>query len=62
MTVTKETLQRMIEEMDLLPLSDEELERAVSAVNQLRDAMRALEEWDLSDVPGSYIFRAEPER
>jgi len=39
MAVSKETLKRMVEEMNLIPLSDEELDQVVCEVQSWLDGM-----------------------
>ena len=60
MAVTKETLKRMIDEMDLIPLSDEELDIILPEVQNMTEAGRKLSETDLSSSRVSHVFRASP--
>jgi hypothetical protein len=60
MTVSKETLRGMVEEMDLIPMSDEELEQALPEIQALVDAMSELLEVDLVETRVSHVFRADP--
>ena len=58
MAVTKETLKRMIDEMGLIPLSDEELDIILPEVQSMAEAGRKLSETDLSSSRVSHVFRA----
>ncbi len=60
MAVSKETLRRMVEEMDLIPLSDEELDQTLPEVQALVDAMSELSEVDIMETRVSHVFRADP--
>ena len=60
MAVTKETLKRMIDEMGLIPLSDEELDIILPEVQSITEAGRKLSETDLSSSRVSHVFRATP--
>jgi Asp-tRNA(Asn)/Glu-tRNA(Gln) amidotransferase C subunit len=60
MPVTKEFLKRMIEEMNLIPMSDEELEIILPKVQSTMDGMEQLSELDLSEVRIAQVFRADP--
>ena len=60
MAVTKETLKRMIDEMRLIPLSDEELDIILPEVQSVTDSGRKLSETDLSSSRVSHVFRASP--
>ncbi len=60
MAVTKETLKRMIDEMGLIPLSDEELDIILPEVQSITEAGRKLSETDLSSSRVSHVFRASP--
>ena len=60
MPVTKETLKRMIDELDLIPLSDEELDVILPQVQDMADAGRKLAKEDLSASRVSHVFRASP--
>ena len=60
MAVTKETLKRMIDEMGLIPLSDEELDIILPEVQSVTDSGRKLSETDLSSNRVSHVFRASP--
>ncbi len=60
MAVTKETLKRMIDEMGLIPLSDEELDIILPEVQSVTDSGRKLSETDLSSSRVSHVFRASP--
>lgn len=60
MAVTKETLKRMIEELNLIPMSDEELEIVLPRVQSIVDNMEQLSEVDLSRIRVSHVFRADP--
>ncbi len=60
MAVTKETLKRMIDEMGLIPLSDEELDIILPQVQSTVDSGRKLAETDLSESRVSHVFRASP--
>ena len=60
MAVTKETLKRMIEELNLIPMSDEELEIVLPRVQSIVDHMEQLSEVDLSEIRVSHVFRADP--
>ena len=60
MAVTKETLKRMIDEMGLIPLSDEELDIILPEVQSMAEAGRKLSETDLSSSRVSHVFRASP--
>ena len=60
MPVTKEFLKRMIEELDLIPMSDEELEIILPKVRTMMEGMEQLSKVDLSEIRTSLIFRAEP--
>ena len=59
MAVTKETLKRMIDEMGLIPLSDEELDIILPQVQSTVDSGEKLAETDLSSSRVSHVFRAE---
>ena len=60
MAVTKETLKRMIDEMGLIPLSDEELDIILPQVQSTVDSGQKLAETDLSSSRVSHVFRASP--
>ena len=60
MAVTRETLKRMIDEMGLIPLSDEELDIILPEVQNIAEAGRKLSETDLSSSRVSHVFRASP--
>jgi Asp-tRNA(Asn)/Glu-tRNA(Gln) amidotransferase C subunit len=60
MAVSKETLQRMVEEMNLIPLSDKELDRILPEVQDLIDTMSELSDVDLVETRISHVFRADP--
>ena len=60
MAVTKETLKRMIDEMGLIPLSDEELAIILPQVQSTVDSGQKLAETDLSSSRVSHVFRASP--
>ena len=60
MAVTKETLKRMIDEMGLIPLSDEELDIILPEVQNMAEAGRKLSEANLSSSRVSHVFRASP--
>ena len=63
MPVTRETLRGMIDDFGLIPLTDEELDMLLPAVQAQVDAMAKLDaEVDLSMVPPGAIFHAEPGR
>ena len=62
MAVTQETLRRMIDEMGLVPVSDEEMERIVPMLDHFLEGVQKLRDLDLSEVPGAHVFRPEPER
>ncbi len=61
MPVTKDFLKRMIEELNLVPMSDEELEIVLPKVRNMMDGMEQLSELDLSEIRTSLVFRADPE-
>lgn len=61
MAVTKETLQRMVREMGMVPVSEEEIEVILPALNHFLEDIQKLRALDLSGVR-SHIFRAEPDR
>ena len=60
MAVSKETLKRMVEEMNLIPLSDEELDQVLPEVQGLVDVMSEYSEVDLVEIRISHVFRADP--
>ena len=60
MAVTKETLKRMIDEMGLIPLSDEELDVILPQVQSTVESGQKLAETDLSSSRVSHVFRASP--
>ncbi len=60
MAVSKETLRSMVEEMNLIPLSDKELDLILPEVQELIDAMSELSDVDLVETRISHVFRAEP--
>ena len=60
MAVTKETLKRMIDEMGLIPLSDEELDIILPEVQKMTESGQKLAEADLSPSRVSHVFRASP--
>ncbi len=60
MAVTKETLKRMIEELNLIPMSDEELEIVLPRIQSIVDHMEQLSEMNLSEIRVSHVFRADP--
>ena len=63
MPVTRETLRGMIDDFGMIPLTDEELDYLLPAVQAQVDAMAKLDaEVDLSMVPPGAIFHAEPGR
>jgi hypothetical protein len=60
MTLTKETLKRMIEELNLIPLSDKELDVILPEVQGMVEGAEKLSETDLSSSRVSHVFRASP--
>ena len=60
MAVSKEALQRMVEEMNLIPLSDKELDQILPEVQDLIDAMSEPSDVDLVETRISHVFRADP--
>ncbi len=60
MAVTRETLKRMIDEMGLIPLSDEELDIILPEVQKMTESGQKLAEADLSSSRVSHVFRASP--
>ena len=60
MAVSKETLRSMVEEMNLIPLSDKELDLILPEVQELTDAMSELSDVDLVETRISHVFRADP--
>lgn len=60
MVVTRETLKRMIDEMGLIPLSDEELDIILPQVQSTVESGQKLAETDLSSSRVSHVFRASP--
>jgi hypothetical protein len=60
MTVTKETLRRMITEFDLIPMSDQELDIILPELQQTGEDMKKLAKVDLSSTRISHVFRADP--
>ena len=61
MAVTKETLKRMIDEMGLIPLSDEELDIILPKCRRCTvESGQKLAETDLSTSRVSHVFRASP--
>ena len=60
MAVTKETLKRMIEELNLIPLSDKELDVILPEVQDMVDGAEKLAKTDLSSSRVSHVFRASP--
>ena len=60
MAVTRETLKRMIDEMGLIPLSDEELDIILPQVQSTVESGQKLAETDLSSSRVSHVFRASP--
>jgi hypothetical protein len=60
MAVTKETLKRMIEEMNLIPMSDQELDIVLPEVQGMLEGMKQISELDLSSIRISHVFRADP--
>ena len=60
MAITKETLKRMIDEMGLIPLSDEELDIILPQVQSTVESGQKLAETDLSSSRVSHVFRASP--
>ena len=60
MAVSKETLKTMVEEMDLIPLSDKELDQILPEVQELVDLMSDLSDVDLEETRISHVFRADP--
>ena len=60
MAISKETLKKMIEEMDLIPLSDKELDQILPEVQEIVDLMSELSTVDLAETRISHVFRAEP--
>lgn len=56
--VRRETLQRMIEEFDLIPMSDTELDLVLPEIQSVLNAMRGSRQVDLADVRTSHIFQA----
>jgi hypothetical protein len=57
MAVTKETLRRMAEEFGMLPMSDEELEKALPTVQANVEVAVKLRELDLSQVFAARVVR-----
>ena len=60
MAGSKETLRSMVEGMNLIPLSDKELDLILPEVQELIDAMSELSDVDLVETRISHVFRAEP--
>lgn len=59
MSVTRETLRRMLEELGGLEMTDEELARVAPHVQNYVEQAAKLKELDLSDVPSARLLRAE---
>ena len=63
MAVSRETLRGMIDDFGMIPLTDEELDYILPAVQAQVDAMARLDaDVDLSMVPPGAIWHAEPGR
>ena len=60
MTVSKETLRGMVEEMDLIPCPTKSWNRLYPKFRPLVDAMSELLEVDLVETRVSHVFRADP--
>jgi Asp-tRNA(Asn)/Glu-tRNA(Gln) amidotransferase C subunit len=60
MAVSKETLTRMVEEMNLIPLSDKELDMILPEVQDLITTMSELSDVDVAEARISHVFRADP--
>ena len=56
--VTRETLRSMIDEFDLIPMSDRELDLVVPQLQSLVDAMGSAKGVDVADVRSSHVFHA----
>lgn len=57
-SVTRETLRRMIDEFELIPMSDDELDVAVPQVQALVNAISRTNHIDLANVRTSHVFVA----
>ncbi len=60
-TIDKETLQRMAEQFNAMPLSDSELEAAVPMVQAYIRSAKQFEGIDLSEVVSGRIISLYPE-
>jgi hypothetical protein len=61
MAVTRETLKRMIEELDLIPMSDDELDLILLDVQDVIDGLERVKNLDFSEIR-TFDFRADPGR
>ena len=63
MSVSKDTLKAMVRDMGGVPLTEEQLDVVLPAVQASMDAMATLnDEVDLSEVLPGHIFRSQPDR
>ena len=58
MAVTRETLKRMIEELDLIPMSDDELDLILLDVQDVIDGLERVKNLDFSEIR-TFDFRAD---
>jgi hypothetical protein len=62
MPVTKEVLKAMLEAYGGIPMSDEELEKAVGPVNGYLEQVEAIKDLDTSAVYSGRVIHLEPHK
>ncbi|MCZ6614738.1 MAG: hypothetical protein O6920_03005 [Chloroflexi bacterium] len=61
MSVSKDTLKAMIRDLGGVPMTEEQLDIVLPAVQAHVEAMATLDEVDLSEVLPGHIFRIQPD-
>jgi hypothetical protein len=62
MTVTRETLRRMLEEFGGLPMTDEELDRVLPHIQNYVNQAATMKQLDLAQVWSGRLLRADEGR
>ena len=60
-SVTKDTLKAIIQDLGGVPMTEEQLDAVLPAVQAHVAAMATLDEVDLSEVLPGHIFRVQPD-
>ena len=61
MSVSKDTLKAMIRDLAGVPMTEEQLDTVLPAVQAHVEAMTTLDEVDLSEVLPGHVFRIQPD-